>query len=93
MCSAAYEWDKVPADSTICDIGGGNGHAMLGLVQEFPQLKVVLQDLPAVVQQGRDVSQYPTNKRHDVTYETPSRSIGRPSTRALSSRGGSTSYQ
>lgn len=29
---------------------------MLGLVKEFPQLKVVLQDLPAVVQQGQDVS-------------------------------------
>ncbi len=28
---------------------------MLGLVKEFPHLKIVLQDLPAVVQQGRDV--------------------------------------
>lgn len=52
----AYAWDQVPADSSICDIGGGNGHAMLGLVKEFPRLKIVLQDLPAVVQQGRDVS-------------------------------------
>jgi hypothetical protein len=29
---------------------------MLGLVKEFPQLKVILQDLSAVVQQGQDVS-------------------------------------
>ncbi|KJA18248.1 hypothetical protein HYPSUDRAFT_79252 [Hypholoma sublateritium FD-334 SS-4] len=54
MLPKSYSWDQVPADSSICDIGGGNGHAMLGLVKEFPQLKIVLQDLPAVVQQGRD---------------------------------------
>lgn len=29
---------------------------MLGLVKEFPHLKVVLQDLPAMIQQGNDVS-------------------------------------
>ncbi|KAF8191305.1 S-adenosyl-L-methionine-dependent methyltransferase [Pholiota molesta] len=54
MLPKSYAWKQVPADSTICDVGGGNGHAMLGLVKEFPQLKVILQDLPAVVQQGRN---------------------------------------
>ncbi|KAF9479524.1 S-adenosyl-L-methionine-dependent methyltransferase [Pholiota conissans] len=54
MLPKSYAWEKVPADATICDVGGGNGHAMLGLMKEFPQLKVVLQDLPAVVQQGKD---------------------------------------
>ncbi|KAF8191304.1 S-adenosyl-L-methionine-dependent methyltransferase [Pholiota molesta] len=54
MLPKSYAWDQVPTDSTICDVGGGNGHAMLGLVKEFPQLKVILQDLPAVVQQGQD---------------------------------------
>ena len=53
----AYVWDKVPRDATICDVGGGNGHAMLGLIKEYPHIKVVLQDLPAVIQQGKDVSQ------------------------------------
>jgi hypothetical protein len=52
----AYAWDKVPADSVICDIGGGNGHATLGLVKQFPHLKIVVQDLAAVVHQGREVS-------------------------------------
>jgi tRNA G46 methylase TrmB len=52
----AYAWDKVPADSVICDIGGGNGHATLGLVKKFPHLKIVVQDLAVVVHQGREVS-------------------------------------
>ncbi len=52
----AYAWDQVPRDAIICDVGGGNGHAMLGLIKEYPHIKVVLQDLPAVVQQGKDVS-------------------------------------
>lgn len=30
---------------------------MLELVKEYTQIKVVLQDLPAVVEQGKDVSQ------------------------------------
>lgn len=50
-----YDWENVPADTVICDVGGGNGHATLGLMKQFPKLKVVLQDLPAVIKQGKDV--------------------------------------
>ena len=53
---SAYMWDQVPADSVVCDIGGGNGHVTMGLVKQFPHLKIVLQDLAPVVQQGREVS-------------------------------------
>ena len=53
---SAYMWDQVPADSVVCDIGGGNGHITMGLVKQFPHLKIVLQDLAPVVQQGREVS-------------------------------------
>ena len=54
----AYAWDQVPRDSVVCDIGGGNGHASLGLVKAYPHLKIVLQDLAATVEQGREAS-YP----------------------------------
>ncbi|KJA18249.1 hypothetical protein HYPSUDRAFT_70031 [Hypholoma sublateritium FD-334 SS-4] len=54
MLPKSYEWDRVPADSVVCDIGGGNGHATMGLVKQFPHLKIVLQDLAPVVQQGRE---------------------------------------
>ncbi|KAF8954810.1 S-adenosyl-L-methionine-dependent methyltransferase [Flammula alnicola] len=61
MLPKIYPWDKVPTDATICDIGGGNGHATLGVIKAFPHLKVVLQDTPAVVQQGKDYwsAEYP----------------------------------
>ena len=49
-------WDQAPADSVVCDIGGGNGHATMGLIKQFPHLKIVLQDLAPVVLQGRKVS-------------------------------------
>lgn len=52
----AYAWDQVPRDSVVCDIGGGNGHASLGLVKAYPHLKIVLQDLPATIEQGREAS-------------------------------------
>lgn len=52
----AYAWDQVPRDSVVCDIGGGNGHASLGLVVAYPHLKIVLQDLPATIEQGREAS-------------------------------------
>ncbi|KAF8992613.1 S-adenosyl-L-methionine-dependent methyltransferase [Cyathus striatus] len=61
MLPKVYPWDKVAPGSTICDVGGGNGHATLDLVKVFPSLKVVLQDLPEVVEQGKDywAKQYP----------------------------------
>ncbi|KJA28851.1 hypothetical protein HYPSUDRAFT_33246 [Hypholoma sublateritium FD-334 SS-4] len=54
MLPKSYAWDQVPRDSVVCDIGGGNGHASLGLIKAYPHLKVVLQDLPATVDQGRE---------------------------------------
>ncbi|KAF8191303.1 S-adenosyl-L-methionine-dependent methyltransferase [Pholiota molesta] len=70
MLPQSYAWDKVTADSVICDIGGGNGHATLGLVKQFPHLKIVVQDLASVVHQGREYweIEHPdaiTNKRVD----------------------------
>ncbi|KAF8885244.1 hypothetical protein CPB84DRAFT_1816858 [Gymnopilus junonius] len=41
-----YAWGRVSKDAVICDVGGGNGHATLCLMKEFPHLKVVLQDTP-----------------------------------------------
>ncbi|KAH9479088.1 3-O-methyltransferase 2 [Psilocybe cubensis] len=54
MLPIVYDWENVPQDTVICDVGGGNGHATLGLIKKFPKIKVVLQDLPAVIQQGKD---------------------------------------
>jgi hypothetical protein len=50
-----YPWTDLPAGSSICDVGGGNGHVTAMLLNAFPHLKFVLQDLPAVVDQGKEV--------------------------------------
>lgn len=77
----------VPADSVVCDFGGGNGHATLGLVQEYPSIKVVLQDLPDVVEQGIIVSKSICYKASDSVVHVLNRmlgSIGKPMTLNLS---------
>lgn len=51
-----YPWQSLPSGTTICDVGGGNGHAMLNLLKAFPHLRVVIQDLKAAVEDGQEVS-------------------------------------
>jgi ubiquinone/menaquinone biosynthesis C-methylase UbiE len=60
MLPKVYNWDEVSADSTLCDVGSGNGHVTMALVKEFPKIKLVLQDKPVVMEQGREL----WNKEH-----------------------------
>ena len=55
FCLIAYPWGSLAEGTTICDLGGGNGHATLDLLKKFPQLRIVLQDLESVVEEGRKV--------------------------------------
>jgi len=48
-----YPWASQPADSTICDIAGGNGHVTMGLIKVHPHIKVVLQDQPQVIEMAK----------------------------------------
>lgn len=50
-----YKWSILPSETTICDVGGGNGHVMLDLVRAFPGFKVVVQDTPDMCVKGREV--------------------------------------
>ncbi|KAJ7913390.1 S-adenosyl-L-methionine-dependent methyltransferase [Mycena leptocephala] len=49
-----YPWGSLPAGTSICDFGGGNGHIAARLLKAFPHLKFVLQDLSSVVEQGKE---------------------------------------
>ncbi|KAG6887847.1 hypothetical protein C0995_012237 [Termitomyces sp. Mi166 len=49
----AYEWSKLPAGSTIVDVGGGIGFESLTLARQFPSLKFVVQDLPSVIESAK----------------------------------------
>ncbi|KAJ6626254.1 S-adenosyl-L-methionine-dependent methyltransferase [Mycena sp. CBHHK59/15] len=52
-----YPWGALPPGTTICDVGGGNGHATVNLLKAFPALKFVVQDLPEVIDQGKSFIQ------------------------------------
>jgi hypothetical protein len=56
---AAYPWSRLSVGSTVTDVGGGVGHISMDLARTFPQLNFVVQDLPATVEQGREVSDLP----------------------------------
>ena len=51
-----FEWDLLPADSLVVDVGGGLGTVTVGLAERYAHLQLVIQDLPAVVAQTRKVS-------------------------------------
>lgn len=55
LVATAYPWAATTPDTTVCDVAGGNGHVTLGLMKIFPHLKVVLQDQPATVEQGKEL--------------------------------------
>ncbi|KAJ6544755.1 S-adenosyl-L-methionine-dependent methyltransferase [Mycena vulgaris] len=54
MLPKVFPWASLPAGTVICDVGGGNGHATVMLLNAFPQLKIMVQDLPGVVEQGKE---------------------------------------
>ncbi|KAJ7170592.1 S-adenosyl-L-methionine-dependent methyltransferase [Mycena crocata] len=54
MLPKVYPWASLPNDTVFCDVGGSNGHASINLLKAFPQLKIVVQDLPPVMEQGRE---------------------------------------
>jgi hypothetical protein len=51
----AFPWGDLPKGSKLCDIGGGKGHAALGILKAFPGLRAVIQDLPGVIADAKEV--------------------------------------
>ncbi|KAJ7642290.1 S-adenosyl-L-methionine-dependent methyltransferase [Mycena rosella] len=47
-----YPWGSLPEDTIVCDVGGNNGHATVEVLKAFPHLKLIVQDLPKVVEAG-----------------------------------------
>ncbi|KII92454.1 hypothetical protein PLICRDRAFT_172543 [Plicaturopsis crispa FD-325 SS-3] len=43
------DWQDLPSDSVVVDVGGGVGAQSLDIAKAFPRLKVVVQDRPAVI--------------------------------------------
>jgi len=51
-----YAWEKVPNNAVLCDVGGSNSHMALDLLKNYPQFKVVIHDLPPVIEQAKEVN-------------------------------------
>ena len=51
----AFDWKSLPKDSVVVDVGGGVGASSLVLAETFPDLKIVVQDRPPVVEEGTKV--------------------------------------
>ncbi|EIM90650.1 S-adenosyl-L-methionine-dependent methyltransferase [Stereum hirsutum FP-91666 SS1] len=51
----AFNWKSLPAESLVVDVGGGIGTSSMSLATHFPQLNIVVQDLPSVIEEGRTI--------------------------------------
>jgi ubiquinone/menaquinone biosynthesis C-methylase UbiE len=59
----AFEWERLPKGSKVVDVGGGIGNVLFPVAEHFPDLKLIIQDLPAVVENGKKVT-------HKLSYMT-----------------------
>ena len=56
MYAESLDWKSLPTDSVVVDVGGGLGEATYELYKVFPHLKYVVQDLPRVVNDAKNVT-------------------------------------
>lgn len=51
----SYPWESLGKDATVVDVGGGTGHIMMAVLRQFPQLKIVVQDVESAISVGKRV--------------------------------------
>lgn len=52
---SGFDWSSLAPGSKVVDVGGGVGSTALVLAKEYPQLKVVVQDLPSTIAEAEKV--------------------------------------
>ena len=57
--TAGFAWDGIREAGVVVDVGGSTGDAAIALAEAFPHLKLVVQDLPANVENGRKMMDSP----------------------------------
>lgn len=53
LLAKVYPWSEQPEGTHICDLGGGNGYVMLGLLGAHNHLRATIQDTPGVLEEGK----------------------------------------
>jgi tRNA1(Val) A37 N6-methylase TrmN6 len=53
-----FDWASIEHVGTVVDVGGGLGAPSMVLARTFPDLKIIIQDRPAVISQGLAVGTY-----------------------------------
>ncbi|KAJ3873201.1 S-adenosyl-L-methionine-dependent methyltransferase [Lentinula edodes] len=51
----AFDWGNLPKGSKVVDVGGGVGSVFFPLAEKFPELKLVIQDLPGVIDNAKKI--------------------------------------
>ncbi|KAF2235900.1 S-adenosyl-L-methionine-dependent methyltransferase [Viridothelium virens] len=61
-----YDWGAL-GEATVVDVGAGHGQISCAIAREFPQLKLIVQDLPKVIAQAE--SMCPQDLKDRVTFQ------------------------
>lgn len=61
-----FDWATIP-NGTVVDVGGGIGSQSLIVAQEFPNIKFVIQDRPAVIEDAKKVCSSCSSEGHMLT--------------------------
>ena len=49
-----FPWKELGDGATVCDVAGGIGNMSLQLAKTYPNLRLILQDLPQRIQQAKN---------------------------------------
>lgn len=55
-CFPVYPWQSLPSQAVVIDVGGGIGTSALQIARRNRDLKVIVQDIPIVIEQAKEVS-------------------------------------
>ncbi len=65
----AYDWNTLPQNALVVDVGGGIGSASLVLAKEFSNLRIAIQDRQSAVENGVEVHLPCVNQRLPVVHQ------------------------
>ena len=50
-----FEWESLPKAATIVDVGAGVGSVAMVLAKALPEVNIVVQDRPKVIEEAKKV--------------------------------------